>query len=328
MEWPDDLPKSPTGRVPQWVIDEAAGKSRTPDPWRAAELPLEFDSRPAHKSHTPRRQSLVTVAVLLGLAAAPRLLDSSFAQRWLPQTSTPAVVASATAGDSNITMVNSGGDGPTADVGSNPTRLLPIVAGGAGNFALMDNGSDGVTGARWSPCRAIAIVVNTSKAPKGFYAAVIDVAAELQSLTGLQIGVEGTSAEPASTSRSAFKPNDYGDRWAPLLVAWADDQTIPALSGDTVGLGSPQSVGFEGGQYFYVSGDVILDLAMAAETMSDGSRTYVAILRHELGHALGLDHVDDPTQLMAPRLSDVSDFSDGDRAGLAYLGAGPCSIGI
>lgn len=30
----DDLPRSPTGRVPKWVIDEAAGRRVDPEPWR------------------------------------------------------------------------------------------------------------------------------------------------------------------------------------------------------------------------------------------------------------------------------------------------------
>ena len=34
-EVPDDLPRSPTGRIPKWVIDEAAGKDTAPQPWRA-----------------------------------------------------------------------------------------------------------------------------------------------------------------------------------------------------------------------------------------------------------------------------------------------------
>ncbi|MET3351312.1 UNVERIFIED_ORG: putative Zn-dependent protease [Arthrobacter sp. UYEF1] len=48
-----------------------------------------------------------------------------------------------------------------------------------------------------------------------------------------------------------------------------------------------------------------------------------AILMQELGHVLGLDHVDDPTQLMYGN-SGQFDFGDGDRAGLALLGTGEC----
>ena len=31
---PDDLPRSPSGRVPQWVVDEAAGRPPAPTGWR------------------------------------------------------------------------------------------------------------------------------------------------------------------------------------------------------------------------------------------------------------------------------------------------------
>lgn len=45
---------------------------------------------------------------------------------------------------------------------------------------------------------------------------------------------------------------------------------------------------------------------------------------HELAHVLGLDHVDDPTQLMHEENTGQFDFGDGDLAGLALLGTGAC----
>lgn len=45
---------------------------------------------------------------------------------------------------------------------------------------------------------------------------------------------------------------------------------------------------------------------------------------HELAHVVGLDHVDDPTQLMYAENSGQLDFGAGDRAGLALLGTGEC----
>ena len=42
------------------------------------------------------------------------------------------------------------------------------------------------------------------------------------------------------------------------------------------------------------------------------------------GTLLGLDHVDDPTQLMHAENSGLTGFAAGDLAGLALLGSGPC----
>ena len=64
-EVPDDLPRSPTGRVPKWVIDEAAGRETTPQPWRAQP-----------EGRGPRRRRLgwwitaaIVVLVIVGLVA-------------------------------------------------------------------------------------------------------------------------------------------------------------------------------------------------------------------------------------------------------------------
>jgi predicted Zn-dependent protease len=49
-----------------------------------------------------------------------------------------------------------------------------------------------------------------------------------------------------------------------------------------------------------------------------------AVLRHELGHALGLDHVDDPRELLfaGVALAPHAGYGPGDRRGLWELGAG------
>lgn len=67
---------------------------------------------------------------------------------------------------------------------------------------------------------------------------------------------------------------------------------------------------------------------MLGETMADGTHVYIAVLHHELGHVLGLDHTSDTSQLMAVELTTTSDFADGDRAGLAFRGSGSCSTSI
>ena len=57
-----------------------------------------------------------------------------------------------------------------------------------------------------------------------------------------------------------------------------------------------------------------------------GKEAVSGIVLHELGHLVGLDHVDDDGQLMYPEARrGVSDFAAGDLTGLAQLGAGMCA---
>lgn len=71
----DDLPRSPTGRVPKWVIDEAAGRNVDPEPWR----PPGSAERDLPRAAVRRRRSLwwwvagvVLVAMVVGYAASLR----------------------------------------------------------------------------------------------------------------------------------------------------------------------------------------------------------------------------------------------------------------
>ena len=94
------------------------------------------------------------------------------------------------------------------------------------------------------------------------------------------------------------------------------------------GLGGPQSVaGDAPGRRRYVSGLVLLnaDHLRTVGRGNGGDLRVEAVVRHEFGHLVGLDHVQDASELMDPRPSgDPADYADGDLRGLAALSGGPC----
>ena len=77
----------------------------------------------------------------------------------------------------------------------------------------------------------------------------------------------------------------------------------------------------------WVSGTVNLDGPAFTEVLTrpdNGWWQAQAIVLHELGHLVGLNHVNDTSRLMAPRNNGQLMFATGDLEGLRRLGVGPC----
>jgi hypothetical protein len=192
---------------------------------------------------------------------------------------------------------------------------------------LQDDGSG--TPVRWDPCRPIHYVIRPDGAPDGSRAIVVAAFEELGRITGYRFVDDGATEEAPRTDRPAVQPQTYGDGWAPVLVAWTDDSEFPSLTG-YVGLGGAVAVGgAEPGRQRYVTGIVLLGRSDLADLISPTGRAVArAVILHELGHLVGLGHVSDAAQAMAPRPAVLAQgYGDGDRRGLAVESGGACTRG-
>jgi hypothetical protein len=182
----------------------------------------------------------------------------------------------------------------------------------------------------FDPCRPIHLVVNTDEAPRGGDALIKEAAAEVSAATGLVLTVDGRTTEPPSMSRPSVNEQLYGNRWAPVLVAWSHDSANAELAGRVVGIGGPAMAPYrEPADMHYVTGVVLLD-APAFENLldePDGRVVARSIVMHELSHLVGLGHVTDQHQLMFASMVGQTGFGDGDLEGLRRAGAGPCFSG-
>jgi len=190
-------------------------------------------------------------------------------------------------------------------------------------FQFLDRTDDGVP-TRWNPCQPIGYVVNASLAPQGSIADVHEAIRRISAATGIVFEYEGPSDEEATIYREIFQPDRYGDRWAPVLIAWADpdDSDIPFERDDHVAAGVAVPVipptRFED---VYVSGWLALNADDPNPPGFDLPGQQGPVILHELGHLMGLGHVKTVGELMHPSGGGAVDLGPGDLEGLRQLGA-------
>lgn len=203
----------------------------------------------------------------------------------------------------------------------------PPVTTGSKAFVLQESPEPGQAFVAYDPCRPIHFVVRPENEVQGGDILIQQAVSAVSNASGFQFIYDGTTEEAPAEEREAFQPDRYGKRWAPVLIAWSTPEETPGLSGNIAGDGGSNYAHATGQPLVLVAGQVRLDapdLAGIQASRPNGDEYVRAIVMHELGHVLGLDHVNDPTQLMHADNMGLLDFSDGDRAGLAILGNGPC----
>ncbi|MGH9164078.1 MAG: matrixin family metalloprotease [Acidimicrobiales bacterium] len=110
--------------------------------------------------------------------------------------------------------------------------------------------------------------------------------------------------------------------WPALLIGWSDLTTGSRAGNDGA---KDYTVGGSGGSRPITDGPGHRRWVTGAVTISASTprREQKLVLMHELGHVMGLGHVDEPTQIMAPHRQSVTAdprWGAGDLAGLEALG--------
>ncbi len=192
------------------------------------------------------------------------------------------------------------------------------IPGGHYAFLATQRGSDDPVG--WNPCREIRYVVNPDGSPPNWEELVERGIREVEDRTGLAFRSEGTTQD-----------RNFDDRFArdgdplPVLIGWADSEEVPDLDGDVAGIGGA-TYAEVGGRRTYVTGMVVLDVEtfdwLASTKATDPVE--LAVLLHELGHLVGLAHVEDQGEIMYAEGVTRTTFGTGDLDGLARLGSGGC----
>ncbi len=205
-------------------------------------------------------------------------------------------------------------------------------------YTFLRVGADGCTPARFNPCEPVHYVQNAAAAPPFVADNVREAFRRLSRATGIEFVDDGTTDETARPS--AFVPERYGSRWAPILIVWEHfppEQTSgrSQILGNTV-------IAREGD--VVVSARLRLNVdAYSNETTQAPIRpgfgpptgsgtgpilreniTWGRIVLHELAHVVGLGHTRDTGSLMYPdaaqHTSRPADFMPPDVEGLRYLG--------
>lgn len=188
----------------------------------------------------------------------------------------------------------------------------PEAAPGTYRFLHSVDGKPG----QWAACTPVPVVANFAGAPAGSEALLRTALARISDATKTPWILEGTTTERAPSMRASRPWADlarYGNRYAPVLVSWAE-RTHDA-EGDAIAYGGAAYNVTPSGLRA-VTGSVTLDPAW-----NPGPTRLLTTLLHELGHVAGLAHVDDRNQVMFPIIQSFDRFQAGDVAGLARVGS-------
>jgi hypothetical protein len=252
-----------------------------------------------------------------GRDAAPVVVSvgTSTAAHWMPGTR-HRQVATATLRSATPPVV------PTTTLAQAAPVAPNLAPEHVASFAFMSEPTPGDP-IRWDPCGTVHWAFNPANAPAGGLTAVQSAVSRIAAATGLHFAYDGTTA---SAPTGAYLDGQTGATgFAPLLVGWSTPAASSLLANQPANLvGMDQTIWARPatGATHIVSGVVALNANVTAS--SSGRNSWFTFALHELGHAVGLGHTTDATQIMAPTIpAAATDYGSGDLSGLAKVG-GTC----
>ena len=316
---PDDLPRAPSGRVPRWVIDEAQGRGAPDTAWRGSTASVsDLDQRRRRRGRRSRRRVGVGVVVVLALAGVVTIAARN------PDILTRMGVSSTAAS----------ADWPTAghEEGARPRLAwpepLPAPSDGSVSYLATQPGTN--LPVTWSPCRPIHYVVRAADETVDGLGLLQSALAEISRDTGIRFVYDGTTDEAPSADRALVQRDRYGDRWAPVLIAWVGQRENPEMTSLILGMTRPGAVTMPGDEAtspsVYVSGQVLMNSDLIGRVQRAlGAKATRTVFLHELGHLMGLGHVAVRSAVMYPSYQPgVVTFTAAEMTALHSLGSGPC----
>jgi hypothetical protein len=179
-------------------------------------------------------------------------------------------------------------------------RLMTGAGHGAdatGHYALINPGLA-------YPCAPIHYAISSEELPDDFLEVVNGAVGKASAASGYRFFFDGMTGD-----RHFFNGREAG----PVLIGFAATDEDVGLAGEVIGRGG-SSWNTATGRL--VTGAIQLDATQYRDVHDLAHRR--AIVMHELGHVLGLDHVDDRGELMYPSTGRTTEYGPGDIAGLRH----------